>query len=67
VPVEGKTVQFSVNGTPVSTAVTDVNRMAKLAYKITQNFGKYIILAQFLQDPTYTATNILDVLDKHLQ
>ena len=64
VPVEGKTIQFSVNGTPVGTAVTDVNGIAKLAYKITQNFGKYTILAQFLQDPTYTATNILDVLDK---
>ena len=63
VPVEGKTIQFSVNGTPVGTAVTDVNGMAKLAYKITQNFGKYTILAKFLQDPTYTATNILDVLD----
>ena len=55
VPVSGKTIQFSVYGTPVGTAVTNASGIATLAYTITQNSGTYQILAKFLQDTTYTA------------
>ncbi len=60
-PVSGKTIQFSVYGTPFGTAVTNASGIATLAYTITQNSGTYQILAQFLQDTTYIAcTNIIN-------
>ena len=36
-PLSGKTIQFSVGGTPVGQAVTDANGIANLLYTITQN------------------------------
>ena len=56
-PLEDKTIQFSVNGIPVGTAKTNAQGIAKYAYTITENFGTYTILAQFLEDTTYAATN----------
>jgi methionine-rich copper-binding protein CopC len=56
-----------VDGTVVGTAVTDVNGIATLPYTITQNFGTYTILAEFLQDNSIHAsssnTNTLNVFD----
>jgi parallel beta-helix repeat protein len=66
IKVQGKTIQFSVNGISAGTAVTDVNGVATLPYIITQNFGTYIIQAAFLQDTSYlgsNSTNNLNVLD----
>ena len=63
-PIEGKTVEFKVNGAPVGTAITNAQGIATLAYTITQNFGTHTILAQFLQDISYfgtTNTNNLNV------
>ena len=66
IPLEGKTVEFKVNDTPVGTAITNAQGIATLAYTITQNFGIHTILAQIIEDTTYTATsntNTLNVLD----
>jgi hypothetical protein len=65
VPVSGKTVQFSVNGNIVGTAVTGINGIATSSYTILQNSGTYTILAEFAQDTTYAAssnTNKLNVI-----
>ena len=65
-PVTGKTIQFSVDGTVVGTAVTDINGLATFAYTITQDVGSYTILAEFMEDTPYAAssnTNSLEVLD----
>ena len=56
-PLEDKTIQFSVNGIPVGTAKTNAQGIAKYAYTITENFGTYTILAEFLEDTTYAASN----------
>ena len=56
VPVSGKTIQFSVNGTPVGQSITNASGIATYAYTILQNSGTYTILAEFLQDTTYTAS-----------
>ena len=66
IPLEGKTIQFKINNTTVGTAITNIQGIATLPYTITQNYGTYTILAQFLEDTIYTAssnTNILNVLD----
>jgi hypothetical protein len=55
VPLSGKTIQFTVGGTPFGTALTNASGIATLAYTITQNSGTYQILAKLLQDATYTA------------
>jgi hypothetical protein len=66
IPIPGKTVQFSVNGTVVGSAVTNALGVATRPYTITQNFGVYTILARFVQDSVYAAstdTSTLTVLD----
>ena len=62
IPVEGKTIQFTVNGTSVGTAKTNAEGIATLAYTITQSFGTYNILAEFIQDDTYIGSNIINTL-----
>ena len=57
VPVSGKTIQFSVGGTPVGTAVTNASGIASFLYTITQNSDTYTILAEFLQDEAYAASS----------
>ena len=56
-PVSGKTIQFSVGGTPVGQAITNASGIASFLYTITQNSDTYTILAEFLQDTTYAATS----------
>jgi len=58
-PIQGKTIQFTVAGTPIGTPVTtDVNGIAKLSYTITQTIsGPYQILAKFIGDNRYAATS----------
>ncbi len=57
-PLQGKTIQFSIAGNLLpATATTDLNGIATLAYTITQNYGTYTILANFLGDTTYAATS----------
>ena len=66
IPLSGKTIQFSVNGTPVGQAITDASGIATFAYTIIQNSGTYNILAEFLQDSILsgsTTTNYLKVND----
>jgi parallel beta-helix repeat protein len=57
VPLAGKSVQFSVNGNIVGTAVTNAQGIATFAYTVTQNIGTYTILAQFFQDTVYAASS----------
>ena len=67
IPLAGQNVHFSVNGSSVGTATTNALGTATLQYTITQTQGVYTILANFLQDSTYTAssnTNTLKVGDK---
>ncbi len=62
VPISGKTIQFSVNGNIIGTAVTDSNGIATLAYTITQTSGSYTILAEFAGDTTYSDTSNTNTL-----
>ena len=55
-PLEGKTVNFSVNGVFVGSAVTNSLGIATYAYTILQNSGTYTILAEFLHDLAYAGT-----------
>ena len=55
-PLSGKTVQFSVDGNIIGTAVTDINGIAILPYTITQNGGYYYIDALFAGDNVYNSS-----------
>ncbi|MTK63632.1 MAG: DUF11 domain-containing protein, partial [Methanobacterium sp.] len=57
ITVSGKTIRFSVNGVFLGTAVTNSNGVATFAYTVTQNIGVYSILAEFIQDASYAASN----------
>lgn len=46
-PIEGKTVNFKVNGVFVGSALTNAQGIATQAYTITQTKGKYNITAEF--------------------
>ena len=56
IPVSGKTVNFTVNGGSVGSAVTDANGIATLPYTIALNIGNYLVLAQFVEDTTYSGS-----------
>ena len=56
-PVSGKTINFYLNGTLIGTAITNSNGIATLPYNVLVNIGTYTILAQFIQDNTYSASN----------
>ena len=62
IPLAGKSIQFSVNGNIVGTAVTNAQGIATLTYTITQNTGTYRILGEFLQDTIYTGTSNTNTL-----
>ncbi len=57
VPLSGKTIVFSVNGTLLGTAITNSSGVATLPYTVLENIGVYNILASFIQDVTYAASN----------
>ena len=67
VPIQGRTIDFSIGGTSIGSAITDINGIATyLNYQITQGIGTYTILASFAGDTTYVSssnTNNLNVLD----
>ena len=56
-PVSGKTIKFSVDGTIVGQAVTNASGIAIYVYTIIQSDGTYSILAEFLQDDIYAASS----------
>ena len=56
-PVVGRTVNFSINGSPIGTAVTNVSGIANFVYTITQGVGNYPILASFAGDSVYGASS----------
>ena len=56
-PLSGKNITFSVNGTVVGSVLTDVSGIATLPYTITQGAGIYPIFAQFAGDTTYLSKN----------
>ena len=53
----GKTVNFSVNGSHVGSAVTDALGVATYQYTIVQGTGIYPIFAQFAGEEGYNASN----------
>ncbi len=55
--IYGKTINFSVNGVSIGSAVTDANGVATYQYSITHNPGIYSILAQFAGDSGYGASS----------
>ena len=55
--MSGKTINFSVNGSPVGSAITDSLGVANLPYTITQGAGIYPIFAQFAGEGGYNASN----------
>ena len=57
VPVVGRNVSFSVNGSVVGSALTDASGMAMLGYNVALTAGSYQILAQFAGDTIYSASN----------
>ena len=65
----GKTIKFYINGTPVGSAVTNLEGVATLPYTITQNGGSYYIDALFAGDNIYNSSTggaTLKVLQSHL-
>ncbi|MTK64445.1 MAG: hypothetical protein F8N15_07985, partial [Methanobacterium sp.] len=66
-PVTGKTVVFYVNGSSVGSATTDSNGVATFVYILTQSSGSYTIMALFLQDGTYLASNSTNSLQVNLK
>ncbi|PKL66939.1 MAG: hypothetical protein CVV28_08700, partial [Methanobacteriales archaeon HGW-Methanobacteriales-1] len=56
-PLSGKNITFSVNGTVVGSVLTDVSGIATLPYTITQSAGTYLIFAQFAGDTSYLSKN----------
>ncbi len=56
-PLAGKTIRFSVNGTFLGTALTNSSGVATLPYTVLENIGVYLIFAEFIQDATYAASN----------
>ncbi|MDZ4210765.1 MAG: Ig-like domain repeat protein, partial [Methylotenera sp.] len=61
-PLAGKTIDFTVNGTSVGSALTDDNGIATLNYIITLIPGTYTINATFNGDGGYTATDATSTL-----
>ena len=57
VPISGKTIQFTVDGNIVGQTTTNEIGIASLPYSVIQNNGTYTVLAKFLQDVTYSASN----------
>ncbi|WP_048190948.1 chitobiase/beta-hexosaminidase C-terminal domain-containing protein [Methanobacterium sp. SMA-27] len=57
IPLQGKTIQFSVNENIIGNALTNNNGIATLPYTIIQNNGTYNLLAQFQQDTFFAASN----------
>jgi hypothetical protein len=51
-----ETVDFSVNGIDLGTAVTDENGKASMAIAITEDAGKYPIIVTFAGDSNYTTS-----------
>ena len=65
-PLNGKNVQFSVNGNIIGTNSTNSDGIATLAYTIQQNSGSYPILAQFINDSTFaTSSNSNNLIVGH--
>ena len=53
----GESVNFSVGGVAVGTAITDNTGKASLSYEVTQEAGSYPITVQFAGDSNFTASN----------
>ncbi len=66
VPVIGRNVTFSVNGTVVGSAFTDGSGIAVLPYTVTQPSGFYPILAEFLGDAAYAPNSNLNALNVNI-
>ena len=54
-PVVGRNVSFSVNGSVVGSALTDASGMAILGYNVALTAASYQILAQFAGDTIYSS------------
>ena len=52
----GESVNFSVGGVAVGTAITDKTGKASLPYGITQKAGTYPITVQFAGDSNFAAS-----------
>ena len=63
VPVVGRNVSFSVDGSVVGSALTDASGNAVLPYIVTQVGGIYQILAQFAGDNLYASNSNLNNLN----
>jgi len=57
IPVQNKTINFSIDGIAVGNSTTDATGTAKLPYKVTENQGSYNITANFAADDTCLATS----------
>lgn len=53
----GESVNFSVGGVAVGTAITDSTGKASLPYGLTQKAGNYPITVQFAGDSNFAASN----------
>ena len=57
VALEGKTVSFLVNGTPIGTAITNSAGLAFLPWTMTAGVGTHTWTASFAGDTTYSAAS----------
>ena len=65
-PLEGKIINYYLNGASLGTATTNTSGIATYLYTITQNSGSYTILTKYLEDSGYGSSNITSDLKVNL-
>ncbi len=58
--ISGKTLHFSIDGTYIGDGVTNANGIATLPYTITQSIGTHDLVAKFVIDTKYAASQNTD-------
>ena len=57
IPVNGRSMDFFINGTKVGSNTTDINGIATFSYTIIENIGDYVLSAVFSGDEQFGASN----------
>jgi hypothetical protein len=62
IPVNGRTIDFFINGTNVGSNTTDINGIATFSYTIVENIGDYVLSTVFNGDEQFGASNGTTIL-----